>query len=129
MKHFADGRAHAELASGSGRNGLASILALGDMREWRLCGGFLPSDTGIAFADFDELDAALLELVAPTLVVSPLLARGFDCTDVALRLYDLGYAGAYRALARPLPNPMLVVAEVRMLCPGLDFDIAELPER
>ena len=68
----------------------------------------------------------LLEVLAPKLVVSPVLARRFDCVDLAIRLATLGYSGAYRAFSTDLPRPELIDSEIRVLCPTLDFAIVDL---
>lgn len=78
----------------------------------------------IAVVDFSTLDAALLDRFDPHFVVSPILTSGFDILDVAERLWQLRFGGAYRVLTEAqLPNPDLVLREVRLKCPGLDVDI------
>lgn len=114
----------AELARPS--SGL-EILAIGDIDAWKPLGGQDALDGKVSFQSFRELSGCLLELLKPALVVSPLLTREFDCVDLARRLNDLGYSGAYRALATGLPMPGIVKAEVRQACPALDFDIIEWP--
>lgn len=78
----------------------------------------------IEVVDFASLDGALLASFDPHFVVSPILTPGFDIMDLALKLWQLRYKGCYRVLTdRPLPNPGLVLREVRSLCPGLDVDL------
>jgi hypothetical protein len=78
----------------------------------------------IAVRELAGISRPFLEEFAPHFVVSPLFAAGFDIMDVARRLSQLGFRGGYRAVAAsPLPDPALVLAEVRAACPGLDVDI------
>lgn len=75
------------------------------------------------FAEFHEVTTDLLAHLAPRLILSPLLARTFDCIDLAQRLGTLEYRGPYRAIDIGLPDPALIVREVRSLVPGLDFEV------
>lgn len=103
--------------------GAVSILAVGDTRPWTALGRRLPSDGHVVFAEFHEVTDELLATLAPRLVLSPLLARTFDCVDLAQRLGKLHYRGPYRAIDMGLPDPALIVREVRSLVPGLDFAV------
>ncbi len=78
--------------------------------------------------EFDELRDAVLAIHDPQLIFSPVVAKGFDCIDVAARLSELAYAGAYRAIAHRLPNPDIVKREVRAVFPGLDFDVLTISD-
>jgi hypothetical protein len=78
----------------------------------------------IGVVDFSSLDADLLKSFDPHFVVSPILTPGFDIIDLGQKLWQLRFAGAYRVLTdQPLPNPGLVLREVRAQCPGLDIDL------
>jgi hypothetical protein len=101
----------------------SAVLAVGDTRSWSAQGRRLPSDGHVFFAEFHEVTDVLLATLAPRLVLSPLLARTFDCVDLAQRLGQLGYRGPYRAIDIGLPDPGLIVREVRTLVPGLDFEV------
>lgn len=101
----------------------ARILAVGSPEEWERNSGHLPRPGNVSFVNFTEVTAALLELLRPEAVVSPALARDFDCIDLALLLSALDFRGAYKATAFGLPKPQLVEAEIAQLCPRLDFEI------
>ena len=109
--------------SGSDQNSLTKILAVGDLQEWEERGNPLPSGSGIAFLGFHEITHAVLEELAPEYVYSPVLARNFDCIELAILLHNLRYQGTYRALGEGLPKPDLIVGEVRQMCPMLNFEI------
>lgn len=102
------------------------VLAVGDVPAWTGAGRRVPTDRHVFYAEFHQVTAELLTQVAPTLVLSPLLARRFDCVDLAQVLWTLRYRGRYRAMDKRLPDPALIAREVRMLVPGLDFDVIEL---
>jgi hypothetical protein len=105
---------------------VAPVLAVGDTREWTARGRRVPSDGNVFFVEFHEVTDELLAQLTPRLILSPLLARTFDCVDLAQRLGTLGYAGPYRAIDSGLPDPALIVREVRSLVPGLDFGVVPL---
>jgi hypothetical protein len=107
----------------------ATVLAVGDIDEWRRHGGDLPANSRLAFTDFRSVTAELFQVMAPTLVLSPLLARGFDCIDLAQVLHGMGYRGRYRAVADILPDPGMIRREIAAICPGLDFDVIVMPPR
>lgn len=99
------------------------ILAVGAAEEWTRGNSHLPRPGNISFVAFSDVTALLLEQLRPETVVSPALARAFDCIDLALRLSALEFRGSYRATAFGLPKPQVIEAEIRQLCPGLDFEI------
>ncbi len=81
----------------------------------------------IEVVDFTSVSEALLRDFDPHFVVSPILTPGFDIVDLAFRLWQLRFEGAYRVLTEaPLPNPGLVLREVRAQCPGLDIDLLSM---
>ena len=77
----------------------------------------------MAFASFEDISEELIARLCPTVVLSPVLARNFDCIDLAQKLFSLRFAGRYRAVSDELPDPEMVEREMRHLCPGLDFGI------
>ena len=100
-----------------------SILAVGDPEEWVEQGNQPPRDGGLAFVSFEQLSEALLEHLSPSVVCSPVLARAFDCIDLAAVLNNFGLAGSYRAVSKEVPNPKVIEREVKQLFPRLDFQI------
>lgn len=99
-------------------------LAVGDPAEWRKQGYTLPSE-GLAFVGFHEVTMETLEFLQPSVIFSPVLAKSFDCIDLAITLYKLGFPGQYCALAVRFPKPTVIEREVRQMCPHLDFRIVE----
>ena len=78
----------------------------------------------IEVVDYADVNADLLKGFDPHFVVSPILTPAFDILDLGTLLWQLRYAGAYRVLTEvALPNPGLVLREVRSQCPGLDVDL------
>jgi len=107
------------------KTGVATLkmLIVGDVRQWLSDGRDLPRVSQVSFVEFGNLSRTLLDDIAPDMVLSPLVSGSFDALDVAMRLHDLGYDGRMRAISPPLPDPVLVVREVHLLCPSLDFDL------
>lgn len=100
----------------------ATILAVGSPDVWEN-DGRLPRHGSVAYVSFNDVDDALLEQLRPEAVVSPALARDFDCIDLAMLLSALNFSGSYKATAFGLPKPKLIEAEIAQLCPRLDFEI------
>ncbi len=96
------------------------ILAVGDVRQWLGAGRTLPADSQIAFAEFHEITEELMGALSPDIVMSPVLTRAFDCLDLAQALEATGFRGRFRVVAPDLPNPNVIQAEIRALCPALD---------
>ena len=99
------------------------ILAVGSRDEWERKSGHLPRPGNVSFVAFADVTGALLELLRPEAVISPALARDFDCIDLALLLSALDFRGAYKATAFGLPKPQVIESEIAQLCPRLDFEI------
>ena len=114
----------AATATDEQHSSLVRALAVGDPQEWRQQGHSLPTG-GLAFVAFHEVTQEMLDHWQPSVVFSPLLARNFDCIDLAVLLHGLGYSGEYRAIAIGLPKPKLIEREVCQLCPQLRFRIVE----
>lgn len=112
------------IAADQAQTPIVRALAVGDPQEWRKQGHTLPS-SGLAFVAFHDVTQETLDHLQPSVVFSPLLAKSFDCVDLAILLHGLGYSGEYRALAVGLPKPDLIEREVRQLCSQLNFRIVE----
>lgn len=114
----------------SARNDLvstASVLAVGEPDQWKQQGNAFPS-SGVTFVAFHEVTESTLNEINPSMVYSPVLAPTFDCIELALLLHNLGYTGAYRAMAKDLPRPALIEREVKQICPRVDFRIMMVNE-
>jgi len=85
------------------------------------------SGVAITIVPLEAIDATLIARTMPDVVLSPLLCPEHDILDLARLLNALGYRGALRAYSAPLPNPRLILSEVRQAWPGGDFDILALP--
>lgn len=99
------------------------LLAVGSPEEWERRGHAYPSSGKVAFVSFHDVNSSLLEQLRPETIVSPVLAKGFDCIDLAQLLHSLNFSGAYRATAEDLPNPRMIETEIAQLCPRLDFEV------
>ncbi|PHQ98364.1 MAG: hypothetical protein COB40_01065 [Marinosulfonomonas sp.] len=99
------------------------VLAIGEVSQWRNTGRKLPWNSQITFAGFEDIEAGVLERIKPDIILSPLLCRTFDCLDLAQSLQSSGFRGRYRIMSPQIPNPVIVLKELRMLCPSLDVDI------
>ncbi|MEM0947643.1 MAG: hypothetical protein AAGK37_09575 [Pseudomonadota bacterium] len=104
------------------------VLAIGDVSLWRRSGTQQIQTREILLSDLVQLTAVTLAEFNPDLVLSPIVTARFDCLDVAHRLSELGFSGRYRALARDLPDPSLIRAEILRDCPGLNFEILNICE-
>lgn len=78
---------------------------------------------------FADLNAEVLARVRPDTVVSALFSAECDIIDVAKVLTRLGYRGKLVALAPKLPNPRLIVAELRAVNPDLAVEVVEVSQQ
>lgn len=106
----------------------AILLVVGNLSRWRRTGPRLPDLPCFIFAAFGDVTADLLNSRCPSLVLSDLIADNFDVTDLARRLSSLGFAGQYRAITDGLPNRLVVMTEVRMVAPDLDFNLLDVTD-
>ena len=83
----------------------------------------LQADGRVAFASFEDVNEELIARLCPTVILSPVLARNFDCIDLAQVLCRLDFRGRYRAMAEALPDPALIQQEIATMCPNLDFGV------
>ena len=101
-----------------------SLMAVGEPGTWEQLGKSRPH-RAMAFVGFNDVTAAILDRLSPSLIVSPVLAQTFDCIELATLLHQLGFTGSYRAVADCLPKPDLIEREVRQICGRLDFRIVK----
>jgi len=99
------------------------VLAIGEVSQWRHTGRNLPWDSQITFAGFDDVEAGFIKRINPDIVLSPLLCRSFDCLDLARSLQNSGFHGRYRIMSPRIPNPTVVLKELRSVGPSLDIDM------
>jgi hypothetical protein len=99
------------------------VLVVGSRRTWAGRRDWPEGLPGFLFCDFGDLDRFLGAGSIVEVVLSPLMAQGFDALDVAMQLAGFGFAGRYRAVAEDLPDPGLVRREVRRAAPCVDFDV------
>lgn len=99
------------------------FVAVGDPVEWQDQGNLLPR-SNVAYVGFHEVTEEMLSFLQPAEVFSPVLAKSFDCIELALHLHNLGYTGRYSAFTRGLPNVPMVEREVQQLCPRIKFQIS-----
>ena len=118
------GTAMEQPSAENGQSNIVRVIAVGDPTAWREKGNRLPTK-GMAFMAFQEVCEETLRLFRPKFVFSPVLARSFDCVELAFVLKKLGFDGGYRAICQSLPRPDLIEAEVCQICPGLDFKIVK----
>ena len=103
------------------------MLIVGDIAHWKAQGRCLPTLDGLRFVDLDALNKTVIDYHLPDIVFSPLFSPYFDAVDVADVLNKLAYNGPYRAVSSELPDPELVLKEIRGCAPNLDFNLVLLP--
>ena len=109
----------------AGNSSFVKILAIGDPDEWCEQGNPLPIGGQISFMAFEDLSEATLGHLQPSVIYSPVLARSFDCIEMAMLLESIGFAGIYRAFATDLPKPQVIEREVRQFCKRFTFEIVQ----
>lgn len=103
--------------------GNKSILVVGNIDPWLDANNELPLIKDTIFCVFSDMNAAFIEQHRPDMILSPLVTSQFDVMDLAIKLDQINYEGCFRAICAPLPDPEIILAEVRFECPALDFDL------
>lgn len=99
------------------------VLAVGDVLSLRTRVGSHQANETLAFADFLDVTDELVEALNPEVVVSSVLGRNFDCVDLAEKLDEIGFRGRYRLIGHGIPQPELVLREIRSLFPSLAVEL------
>jgi hypothetical protein len=102
------------------------VIAIGDMSGWAREKLYPLANEGIRLTAIGGLDETLLSVVNPGLILSPVVARDFDCMDVAAILNAACFRGMYRAVSERSVHPRMITSEVTALYPDLDFDILQV---
>lgn len=100
-----------------------SILVVGSIDPWLEANReqLLIKDT--VFCVFSDLTIDFIEEHDPDMIFTPLVTSQYDVMDLAIKLDNMGFEGPFRAICSPLPNPEIILAEIRFECPALDFDL------
>jgi hypothetical protein len=72
---------------------------------------------------FAALDRAMIDQVAADWVVFPLVAEGFDATQVLLHLGSIGFTGRATITTPRLPDHAMVLRELRALAPAMKLSL------
>ena len=107
-------------------NSFGKVIAVGDVDEWKSQGHSFPGGAGVRFLSFSDLHEGTLALHRPDVIYSPVLARDFDCIELASLLHNIGFTGIYRAVGNDLPKPQVIEREVREMSRRLTFEIVKL---
>jgi len=102
------------------------ILVVGNIEHWHASGRELPRIAQIEFCAFSDMTQNLLSRLQPEIILTPLLCEGFDVLDLVYLLEALNFTGRVRAITPMLPNPELLLREIRFECPALDFDLFQV---
>ena len=111
------------VASSVENDASVKILAVGSLEEWSQQGFSTPGSRGVIYLEFHQVTEEVIREMSPGVVMSPVLARDFDCIELAIQLHNLGFDGSYRAVGKGLPKPRLIEREVAQMCPRLNFEI------
>ncbi|MEM8554466.1 MAG: hypothetical protein AAGF71_06505 [Pseudomonadota bacterium] len=103
------------------------ILAVMSGEDTQVQGVKWSAEPGTLTVKYREFSPDALTALEPDVVVTGLLSRDFDCTDVARVLVEAEFSGEFRVLCTNLPKPQLVLKELRATYPLLDIDLWVLP--
>ena len=109
-----------------GRASQPVLLVIGNITSCEAQGLTLPRGDGIHFHTFADLTPEIFWQIDPDVVLSGLINHGFDAVDVAQRLGLFGFAGRYRVVTDQIPNPRIVLGDIRSASPSIDFDLINL---
>lgn len=103
-----------------------SILVVGNIEHFLANKRDLPEIADTVFCGINDLSAEFIAKYQPDVILSPLVTSKYDVIELAIKLEQLNYEGRFRAITAPLPNPDIIVSEIRFECPALDFDLIVL---
>lgn len=89
----------------------------------------LPVTPNVVLTTLSLLDRPMLQSVAPTRVVIPLIGPRFDAVQALTRLAELRFSGIVCILTGPLPAPGLVRAELAQIAPGMTLHLIQIDHR
>jgi len=102
------------------------VLVVGHVDPWLMTGHAMPETNNTMFCTYDDLTEKFLLDLKPDVILSTLVCAYFDMMELAIKLDQLNYEGRVRAITTPLPDPDLILREIRFECPALDFDLIEV---
>ena len=105
----------------------AHTLVIGDLARWTAEGRIDASLDAFRFVDISTLSAELASNAQPGVILSPLIANEFDAIDVAMLLVNSRFRGKYIVVTEGVPDPALILSEVKTAAGELDFDLIQLP--
>lgn len=105
-----------------------SVIIVGDAITFGDTGGKRPDIFGYHYIDAEELNEALIDSLAPTLVVSKLFSAPLDAIEIAGRLALAGYVGAYGILIEQSLDTHLIEREIRNAAPQIQAKLIFLDQ-
>ncbi|MCI2393260.1 hypothetical protein [Aliiroseovarius sediminis] len=75
------------------------------------------------FDSFAKITAAECDEQQIRVVLSPLFSPQMDCIEIGYVLDTIGFQGVYLIHADTLPNPRIILREMRQLYPQLDVQV------
>jgi len=103
-----------------------SILVVGNIDHLLVSKQEFPEISNTVFCSMNDLTAEFISAYQPDIILSPLMTSQFDVLELAIKLDRLNFEGRFRAITSPLPDPYMILREVRFECPALDFDLIVL---
>ena len=125
LKEITASRQGTRFAPHSRQSSHVTSFAIGDPTDPNLHSG-ADHDENMVYLSFLDLTEDVLSQHGPSVVYSPAVASDFDCVELALLLHNIGYTGAYRAVAPHIPRPELIEREIAQICPRLDFKLLKV---
>lgn len=83
----------------------------------------IPHSGAMVLCHFARLDQALVRRVMPDCVVAPLFCPAFDIMELVDLLTGSQYGGVLLIVAPPLPDPPMVIRELRAAGRGMTLQL------
>ena len=100
-----------------------TILVVGNIEQLLNSERDLTQYADTVFCVIKDLTPAFLVIHQPDVILAPLVTSQYDVMELAIKLDQLNFEGRFRALTAPLPDPDIIMSEVRFECPALDFGL------
>ena len=85
-----------------------------------------PGGVSMIYCRFPTISPEFVRRIEPDCIFSPIVARQFDIVDLVRLLDRCDYRGSVVAVTDPLPEPTMVLSELRRFNRRLDMSLLEL---
>lgn len=95
------------------------VVSFGNKEQSDLPKTSAPKSANIINVGFNQQSFEFIRSIQPKTVISPAISAAFDCFELAERLQNIHFKGAYRISMGRIPAPEIVLIDVKASFPAL----------